>query len=322
MPKGRGFTALLVKLKDYFKGNSYTRTIVIDGAGDNRFIDLDSFLYVVQPITGNIGILRERYGDPHPQQRIIIQGNPRDTPGTILQGAWESGSSPFKKFQWNTMKNVCFKGGEVALEYLQSKSREEIAPPQDGDFTESYADALASEGLIHTETADDFKKMYPGIPGKLDDRLVMFPRIRCAPHDIRPTDFFAGADYGFQDYRGLVIVAADRNTGPGNVVYQVYGDGTGARTADSLANAARERSQKMTDGQRVNALIDRSIGMATTAAGLYGAGQNAGWWGGGKDAKAGNANAKKDKKAKAAVQEDPPIYRYGDNDQYIAPRGH
>jgi hypothetical protein len=138
------------------------------------------------PVTG---ILRERYGDPYPQQRIIIQGNHRDTPGTVLQGAWESGSSLFKKFQRNTMKNVCFKGGEVALEYLQSKSREEIPPPHDGDFTESYVDALASEGLIHTETADGFKKMYPGIPGKPDDRLVMFPRIRRAPHDIRPTDF-------------------------------------------------------------------------------------------------------------------------------------
>jgi hypothetical protein len=125
---------------------------------------------------------------------------------------------------------------------------------------------------------------------------------------------YAGA---IQQSRGRKDAAKEKAIGLKQQQAQIQ-----AQSADSLVNAARERSQKMTDGQRVNALIDRSIGMATTAAGIYGAGQNAGWWGGEKDAKAGNANAGKAKKAKTAVQEDPPIYRYGDNDQYIAPRGH
>lgn len=255
-----------VKLKDYFKGNSYTQTIVIDEAGDNRFIDLESFLYVVQPITGNVGVLRERYEDPDLQQRIIIQGNPWDAPGTILQGAWESESTLFKKFQWNTMKNRYFKGKDVALEYLRSKTREEIAPPLDGDFTESYVDALASEGLIRSETAEEFKKMYLGIPGKLDGRLVMFPHIRCAPHNLQPTHFLAGVDYGFQDYCGLVIIAADQYTGRGNVVYQVYGNRTNAKSDDWLEEWSRmvyHGYREVSEGYRVP--LDKIHGCGDTS---------------------------------------------------------
>jgi hypothetical protein len=62
----------------------------------------------------------------------------------------------------------------------------------------------------------------------------MFPHILCAPHNIQPTSFFAGVDYGFQDYCGLVIIAADMYSGLGNVVYQIYGDRTSAKTGDWL----------------------------------------------------------------------------------------
>jgi hypothetical protein len=255
-----------VKLKDYFKGNSYTQTIVLDESGDNRFVDLDSFLYVVQPITGNVEILRERYGVPDLQQKIIIQGNPWDAPGTILQGAWESESALFKKFQWNTFKNAYFNGKDAAYEYLQSKSKEEIPQPDEGGYTEGYVDYLVGDEYISQSAADDFKKMYLGIPGKLDDRLTMFPHIRCAPHNIQATHFFAGVDYGFQDYCGLVILAVDSYSGLGNVVYQVYGDRTHAKTADWM----EEWSQAVYDGykevsERYRAPVDKIIGCGDTS---------------------------------------------------------
>jgi hypothetical protein len=58
----------------------------------------------------------------------------------------------------------------------------------------------------------------------------------------------------------------------------------GSQAAQAQVQAAQERAQKMTDGQRVNALVDRGMQMGMTAASIYGAGQNAGWWGGDKTA--------------------------------------
>jgi hypothetical protein len=57
-----------------------------------------------------------------------------------------------------------------------------------------------------------------------------------------------------------------------------------AEAAAAQGQAAKERSEKMTAGQRANALTDRMLQLGMTAASLYGAGENAGWWG--KDAEA------------------------------------
>jgi hypothetical protein len=60
-----------------------------------------------------------------------------------------------------------------------------------------------------------------------------------------------------------------------------------AQSAAAQSQAAQERAQKMTDGQRANALIDRALGLGMTGLNVYGAGQNAGWWGTGKTKETG-----------------------------------
>lgn len=59
------------------------------------------------------------------------------------------------------------------------------------------------------------------------------------------------------------------------------------QAAQAQSQAAQERAQQMTTGQRVNALTDRMLQLGLTAASVYGAGENAGWWGKGKDKAAG-----------------------------------
>jgi hypothetical protein len=59
-----------------------------------------------------------------------------------------------------------------------------------------------------------------------------------------------------------------------------------SKAAQSKIQEAQEKAQIMTEGQRANALIDRTLQMGMTAASIYGAGQNAGWWGNNKTANA------------------------------------
>lgn len=88
-------------------------------------------------------------------------------------------------------------------------------------------------------------------------------------------EFYAGA---IQQSRGRKDQAKEKAV----ALKQQQGQ-MGIQAADMMGQAAKERAEKMTTGQRVNALIDRTLQMGMTGASIYGAGKNAGWWGNGKE---------------------------------------